>query len=123
MILTSIDAANNKRYLEIWRGIRNLNNTELYYCLNPTNIYELSDSLSLFAIADVDRNGLLDLIFPLLANSDRPKILVSYNKLEFINEWDLDYCKAHSNPSTVSPSVFDPLLFTIDTVLITFILL
>jgi hypothetical protein len=92
------------RRLEIWRGIPQ-NNT-IKYCLTSSSIYKLDKNLGLFSLADVDRNGLLDIVFPVLESP--PKIKIAYNKIPFEYEWTEDYCATHiKNTNNLIPLLFD----------------
>lgn len=83
--------SSSNRYLEIWRGI--IHNNQIKYCLTTSSLYELKGNLGLFSLADVDRNGSLDLVFPVLESP--PKILIAFNKQKITYDWTEDYCATH----------------------------
>ncbi len=85
-------SSTTKRYLEIWRGI--ISNNQIKYCLTSSSVYELEKNLGLFSLADIDRNGALDIIFPVLESP--PKILIGYNKQFISYDWTEDYCATHT---------------------------
>jgi len=80
-----------KRYLEIWRGV--IHNNQIKYCLTTSSLYDLNENLGLFSLADIDRNGSLDLVFPVLESP--PKILIAFNKKKISYDWTEDYCAIH----------------------------
>lgn len=79
-----------KKQLEIWQGV--MEDGKKKYCLVENSIYPLDNKLGHFTIADVDRDGLLDIIFPVL---NSPKILIAYNKLNLEYDWSKDFCETH----------------------------
>jgi integrin alpha FG-GAP repeat containing protein 1 len=97
-----------KKFLEIWRGV--IEDNKLKYCLTDSSVYELDPSLGLFSIVDIDRDSLLDIVFPVV-NSSPPKILVAYNKVKLEYDWTEDYCATHKplNLNDANPTI--PLLF------------
>lgn len=104
------DAANegrkqtNLRYLEIWRGV--IHNNQIKYCLSTSSLYELKENLGLFSLSDIDRDGALDIIFPVLESP--PKILVAFNKQKITYDWTEDYCATHIKQSGKEiPLLFD----------------
>lgn len=96
LILSSYDQTSKKRFIEIWRGkiVKTDDKILLKYCLKQNSIYEISNDIGNFSIADIDRDGMLDLIFPLL-NTDL-KVLIAYNKIKYVFNWDGDYCLNNS---------------------------
>lgn len=79
------------KYLEIWRGI--VQNDTILYCLSQSSVYELKNNLGLPSLVDIDRNGSLDIVFPVLESP--PKILVGLNKIPVAYDWTQDYCSTH----------------------------
>jgi hypothetical protein len=76
--------------LEIWRG--RLIDNKIKYCLSKNSYFDLDPKLGHFTISDIDRDGLLDLIFPI---QDSSKILIGYNKIKLEYDWSENYCKTH----------------------------
>jgi hypothetical protein len=94
-----------KNFLEIWRG--SLKNNQVKYCLSKFDVYEIDEKLGQFTVDDFDRDGLLDLIFPIYNSGD---VLIAYNKLSLDYDWSADYCATHSNSNlTDISSIFDSL--------------
>jgi hypothetical protein len=89
--------------LEIWRG--RIEGDSVKYCLNQNSIYQLEDKLGHFSIADIDRNGMLDIVFPI---KDSAKILVAYNKIKLEYDWSADYCKSKEEPN--NDEIFDRMI-------------
>ncbi|MCQ2818600.1 MAG: hypothetical protein MJ252_15130 [archaeon] len=90
ILITSIK--DGKRYLEIWKGI--FEDKRIKYCLTSNNVYPLDDNLGLFTIVDVDRNGMPDLVFPIL-NSSPPQIMLAHNRINLDYDWTENYCDNH----------------------------
>lgn len=82
------------RTLEIWTG--KVVDNKLKYCLGATNIVKLPPELQCFSVSDIDRNGMLDIVFPV--NSSIPRVLILVNKIIFEQNknWDEDYCNVNS---------------------------
>jgi hypothetical protein len=96
--------------LEVWRG--RLIDGEIKYCLTKASLYEVDKKLGHFVLADVDRNGLLDIIFPI---EDSAKLLIGYNKIDLEYDWSQDYCKTHvMNDLSVINDVFDELIINLN---------
>jgi hypothetical protein len=96
--------------LEVWRG--RLINGKIVYCLTKASNYDVDKKLGHFVLADFDRNGLLDIIFPIL---DSTKVLVGYNKIDLEYDWSQDYCKTHQmNDLAVINDVFDELIINLN---------
>jgi hypothetical protein len=101
----SLNTTIKRNLLEIWRG--SLRNNQVTYCLSKSAVYEIDERLGHFTVDDFNRDGLLDLIFPVLNTGE---ILISYNKLNLEYDWSADYCTTHSNTNlTYIPSIFDAL--------------
>ncbi len=101
---SSSSNSNNKRYLEIWRGI--ISNNQIKYCLTTSSVYDIKSNLGVFSLADVDRNGSLDIVFPVLESP--PKILIGFNKHEINYDWAEDYCASHiKSYDKAVPLLFD----------------
>jgi hypothetical protein len=97
--------------LEIWRG--GIENNNVKYCLTANSIYELEETLGHFSIADIDRNGMLDIVFPIM-NSTR--ILVGYNKINLEYDWASDYCASHKvNDFKNNEEIFDRMIIDSNT--------
>ena len=110
-ILILSEEEGKTRRLEIWRGIPQ--NNQIKYCLTSSSIYELDKTLGLFSLADVDRNGSLDIIFPILQSP--PAIKVAYNKIPIHFEWTEDYCATHiKNSNNLIPLLFDDFYSTLN---------
>lgn len=94
----------NTSYIEIWRG--RLENDKLKFCLSKNSVYSIDKSLGHFTISDINRDGLLDITFPILGTS---KVLIALNKLELKFDWAIDYCqKFFYNQSANSiPEIYD----------------
>ena len=90
LLISSYNPKTNKKYLEIWLGVYEDN--KIKYCLSSHNIYELDNKLGLFSISDIDRNAMLDIIFPILNTN---KILIAFNTLSISYTWTDDYCNNH----------------------------
>jgi hypothetical protein len=88
-------------YLEIWRGV--MENNEIKYCLTKSSVLKIEDKLGPFTVADLNRDGLLDLVFPILGTS---KILVAYNQKKLQFNWYDDYCETHKLNMTDFPVLF-----------------
>lgn len=106
LLIMSTDGS--KKYLEIWISI--IENDKVKYCLTNSNVYELEDNLGLVSIADIDRNAMPDIVFPVL-NSSPPQIVVAYNKKKIDYTWTSNYCEdhlpLHLTSSTSIKSIFD----------------
>jgi hypothetical protein len=101
LLITSIEPRSSKRNLEIWRGI--IEKEKIKYCLTLSSVYKLDDALGHYTVADINRDGMLDLIFPIL---DSSKVLIAFNKfnLEFV--WSEDFCESvDQNNTTLSIKV------------------
>jgi len=95
------------RHLEIWRGI--IHNNSIKYCLTTSSLYNLSNNLGMFSLADIDRNGSLDIVFPVLESP--PKVLIAYNKFHIKSDWTEDFCATHIKLyNTAVPLLFDDLI-------------
>jgi integrin alpha FG-GAP repeat containing protein 1 len=95
MVILSTDHSTNTsttNYLEIWRGL--IEGETIKYCLTKSNVMELDPHLGLFSLADINRDSLLDIIFP-IKDTNPPKLLIAYNKSPFSYEWTDDYCATH----------------------------
>lgn len=75
--------------MEIWRG-RIVNNT-INYCFFQE--FKLDPSIGHFSFGDVDRNGYLDIIFPIYDSV--PTVGISFNQINMGMNWDEDYCSQH----------------------------
>lgn len=92
------------RYLEIWRGI--ISNNKIKYCLTQSSLYDVKENLGLFSLSDVNRDGALDIIFPVLESP--PKILIAYNKNKINYDWTEDYCSTHVKYNSFNiPLIYD----------------
>jgi hypothetical protein len=91
-------------YLEIWRG--RLEDNKLKFCLNKKSVYSIDNSLGHFTIEDINRDGMLDLIFPIKGTS---KVYISFNKIQLKFDWAADYCYDYiMNPKNMTIlQVFD----------------
>lgn len=106
LIINSEDKKGNK-FIEVWRGIIDKETKSLTYCLVQNSVYSISSDIGLFSIADVNRDGMLDLIFPI--TSGNPRILVAYNQINLVFDWEDDYCSKHLNSDNKLTQVFLPL--------------
>jgi integrin alpha FG-GAP repeat containing protein 1 len=99
-----------ENYLEIWRGM--IEDENLVYCLSQSSVYSLENNLGLFSLADIDRDALLDIVFPVL-NSYPPQVLIGHNKVQLSYDWTQDYCATHESQIDSSkkkiPLIFDEL--------------
>jgi hypothetical protein len=96
--------------LEVWRG--RLIDDKIKYCLTKSSYFDIDKTLGHFVLADIDRDGLLDIVFPV---EDSTKLLIGYNKVPFDYDWSADYCETHiMNDLTVVPDVFDDLLINLN---------
>lgn len=66
-------------------------NNSVSYCFFQE--FKLDPSIGHFSFADIDRNGYIDLIFPISGNV--PRIGVVFNNISLDMNWDEDYCKQH----------------------------
>ena len=66
-------------YIEIWRGIEEKDG--MSYCLTSDSVYTLDEKLGPFTISDVNRDGLLDLVFPITSGSKGINVLIALNKI------------------------------------------
>ena len=89
--------------IEIWRG--KIVNGQRKYCLNEKSVIPLVTELSNFNIVDINRDGMLDLVFPI--NNKNPRILIAYNQITLKMSWDDDYCVKHPNSDNKFDLVFD----------------
>jgi hypothetical protein len=105
-----------KDTLEIWRG--GIEDGNVKYCLSLNSVYKLEDKLGHFSIADVDRNGMLDIIFPI---KDSASVLIGYNKLEIVYDWSADYCQSHKTIGFNSANeIFDRMIINSNTAVFNF---
>ncbi len=102
------DADKSDKTLEIWRGV--IKNSNKLYCLKENSVIPLQPELNLFSIADINRDGMLDLVFPV--NNLQPRVLVAYNKIRLVMNWTDEYCDSHPNSKNAITQVFD---ITVDT--------
>jgi hypothetical protein len=94
-------------FVEIWRGFLEKETNEIKYCLTKSSVYQVEDNLGPFTVADFNRDGLLDVVFPVLGTS---KILIAYNKISLNYDWSADYCETHRNLNLTNiPQVFTQL--------------
>ncbi len=102
--LIIMSSRKDMNYLEIWRG--RLENNKLKFCLNKKSVYSIDNTFGHFTIADINRDGMLDLIFPIKGTS---KVYISFNKIQLQFNWADDYCyKYITNPKNMTiPEVFD----------------
>lgn len=108
LLIVSTDSSGT-RSLEIWRGL--VEGKGIKYCLNEASVYELDNSLGQFSVADFDRDGFLDLIFPVLGPS--PGVLIVLNKNVKEYDWSSSYCPKHKTESFDKlPRVFDEISIT-----------
>ncbi len=84
-----VTTENNINYVEIWRG-RTVNNS-VYYCFFQE--FKLDPSIGHFSFADIDRNGYIDIVFPI--DKGVPAIGISFNQISIGMNWDEDYCEQH----------------------------
>jgi hypothetical protein len=91
------NATETKYYLEIWRG--RLEDNQIKYCLTQSSVYQIDEKLGLFSLADIDRDSMLDIVFP-IKNSSPPQILIAYNKVALEYDWTQDYCATHSSSTS-----------------------
>jgi len=83
---------NSVKFLEIWRG--HVEKGEIRYCLSKKSVYILDSNLGQFTVADINRDGVLDIIFPVLKTAN---ILIAYNKISLEFDWTLDYYRYSVN--------------------------
>lgn len=94
LLITSYDQTKKQRHLEIWRGVRAADNS-VKYCLDQDSVYLLAPELTIFSISDINRDGMLDLVFPIGVNF--PKVLIAYNQIPLTFDWEEDYCAVHAS--------------------------
>lgn len=91
-------------FIEIWRGKID-KDSHLRFCLVENSLKKVSSNLGLFTIADINRDGMLDLIFPILKGD--PSILIAYNQITVDDSnWEQDYCATHTNQQNQFGQVF-----------------
>ena len=101
--LVIMSSRNGLSFIEIWRG--RLINNSMNFCLNKNSVYSKDNSLGLFTISDINRDGMLDISFPIIGTS---KILIAFNKKDLIFKWADDYCSdAKESRGSISPQIFD----------------
>ena len=103
LLIQSYDTKLKKRYLEIWRGVISKNG-ELKYCLKDNSVYELPEKLGSFNVADINRDGMIDLVFPIIIG--QPSILIAYNQIPLVFSWEDDYCEKHPYTENSFSKVF-----------------
>lgn len=102
---TNFNKTVEKNFLEVWRG--SLENDKVYYCLNKLSIHEIDQNLGLFTIDDFNRDGMLDLIFPIIKTGS---VFIAHNILDLEYDWSADYCATHRNHNLTNiPVIFDEL--------------
>lgn len=104
LIISSTDHSTNEKYLEVWRGVIDTDKKKLTYCLTSNSVYKVPKELGQFTIADLNRDGMLDLIFSITEGS--PRALIAYNQVILTYDWEADYCAKHSNVANSFPQVF-----------------
>ncbi len=104
LIFSSINLSTNEKYLEIWRGVINPDKKNISYCLTSNSVYKVPKEMGQFTIADFNRDGILDLIFPITEGF--PRALIAYNQVILTYDWEADYCAKHSNTANSFPKVF-----------------
>jgi integrin alpha FG-GAP repeat containing protein 1 len=87
------NSTRTKYFLEIWRGI--IEDQKIKYCLSQSSVYNLEHNLGPFSIADINRDSMPDIIFPIL-ESYPPKIIIGYNQINLEYDWTADYCETHN---------------------------
>ena len=101
--LVIMSSRNGLSFIEIWRG--RLVDNMMKFCLNKNSVYSKDKSLGHFTIADINRDGMLDISFPIKGTSN---ILIAYNKIELKFDWASDFCSdAKKSWSFVFPDIFD----------------
>ena len=80
----------NINYVEIWRG-KVINNI-VGYCFSQE--FKINgNKIGQFSFADIDRNGYIDLIFPI--SGTVPTLGIALNIIPVDVNWDEDYCSQH----------------------------
>lgn len=97
--------------MEIWRGRLSHNNqhesnSKIKYCLKKNSIIPLVPALNKFTISDINRDGMLDLVFPI--TSRFPRLLIVYNLLNIESryDWQSDYCSKHNSEDNPLTAIF-----------------
>ena len=101
--LVIMSSRNGLTFIEIWQGTLVDNATK--FCLNINSVYSKDKSLGQFTISDINRDGMLDISFPIIGTS---KILIAFNKIDLKFKWADDYCSdAKKSWGSVFPEIFD----------------
>lgn len=90
---TNSTTIHTKYFLEVWRGV--IEDNKIKYCLSQSSVYDLEPNLGTFSIADINRDSMPDIVFPVL-ESFPPKIIIGYNQINLEYDWTADYCKTHN---------------------------
>lgn len=106
ILFHSSDAS--RQFLEIWIGKKSADG-KIKYCLSEKK--PIPYNFGLFAIADINNDGQLDLVFP-IKNSVPPAIYVAYNQKAFDYDWTKNYCESiqEANAKNIKEKeiLFDP---------------
>lgn len=98
---------NITNYMEIWKGTDEMYNgvKKVRYCLLKSYVIPIEEGLGHFTISDINRDGMLDIIFPILNSNN---VLIAYNKIKLEYDWSADYCSTHSTSGLNStPEIFE----------------
>jgi len=94
--------------MEVWKGWVN---NSIAYCLSSDNLKDLDDSIGVVSFSDVDRNGFVDLVFPINNPSQVPTISVVFNQIKVEIDWTYDYCKERRPDSQKLVKIFPDNIF------------
>ena len=103
LVIFSIDTETKQKKMEIWKGW--VNDT-IKYCLFENNVKDLDNKIGAVSFADVDRDGFVDLIFPIESINTAPVISVLFNQIDAKVDWSYDYCKERRADSKNLTSIF-----------------
>jgi hypothetical protein len=102
LIIFSVNPSTNKKQMEIWKGwVKN----SIAYCLSEINTYQLDNRIGLVSFADIDRDGFVDIVFP-VDEFPTPTISVLFNQIKVNIDWTYDYCKERKPDSLTIEQVF-----------------
>jgi len=103
LVLFTIDPNTKVKRMEIWKG---LVDKSIYYCLNPVNVKTLDSQIGLVSFADADRDGMVDILFPVFYPNKAPTISILFNQIKNEIDWSADYCKEKKKDSKNITQVF-----------------
>jgi hypothetical protein len=92
--------------MEIWKGWKG---DSISYCLYSSNVKILDKKIGLVNYADMDRDGFIDLVFPIVDDKIKSTISIVYNQIKNDIDWSSDYCKERKKDLNKKIQIFPDL--------------